>query len=144
MTHQDMQGNVLGHPHGEIGIDDSHHRHVGQLGIGEEIVGASAEREDRLEIGKSREQSGRRLPYTGIADAGGIADRIRPDSNVVLRRERAKALLPSLRVPAHDREENARHCTVSAGSCGARIAYWATTPTGAVSRLKAAANRARV
>ncbi len=39
----------LAHPVGEIGIDHPHDRLVGQSGIGEEMIDAGAEREDRLE-----------------------------------------------------------------------------------------------
>ena len=42
----------LAHPRGEIGIDHPHDRPVGQSGIGEQMIDAGAEREDRLEVGQ--------------------------------------------------------------------------------------------
>ena len=37
---------------GEIGIDHPHDRPVRQGGIGEQMIDAGAEREDRLEVGQ--------------------------------------------------------------------------------------------
>jgi hypothetical protein len=47
-------------------------------------------------------------------DVGGIADLVGPDAEIVLRRERTKALLPPLRVPAIDRKQECRHGTSAA------------------------------
>src|SRR5215813_10299963 len=93
----------------EVGIDNAHHRHGGQRRVGEEVVGAGAEREDRFEIVESGEQPRRRMPHTRIVHARGIADLVGPHAYAVLRRERPESLLPALRVPADDRKQNVRH-----------------------------------
>ena len=43
VMHQDVQHDVLGHPHGEIGIDDAHDRHIRQVGIGDDMIDAGTE-----------------------------------------------------------------------------------------------------
>ena len=49
VTDQDVQHDIFAHAHGEIGIDHAHHRHVGQFRIGEQVIDAGAETEDRLQ-----------------------------------------------------------------------------------------------
>ena len=75
---QHVQHDILGHAHGEIGIDDAHEGHVGQIGIGEEVIDAGAEREDCLDPGQPREQSAGRVPGAGIGNVGSIAEAVRP------------------------------------------------------------------
>ncbi len=109
MMHQHVQHDVLGHAHGEIGIDDAHDRHVGQIRIREDMVDAGAQRKDRLETRQAGEQPARRIPGAGVGDVGGIAEALRPQPDVALRRQRAQALLPRLRIKSGDGEEDGGH-----------------------------------
>ena len=43
---------IFGHVLGEIVGDDPHDRHVGQAGIGEDVVDTRADREDGAQIGQ--------------------------------------------------------------------------------------------
>ena len=109
VMHQHVQYDVFRHAHGEIGIDDAHDRHVGQLRIGEDVIDAGAERKDRLETRQAREQPARRVPGAGIGDVGGIAEALRPQADVAPRRQRAHALPPRLRIEPSDGEEDRGH-----------------------------------
>ena len=100
------------------------------------MVDAGAEIEDDFQISKWRQQSVRRAPNAGIGDIRRIADMIGPQPDVA-RGEFAPeniVILGGLRTV--DRKED--------GARGHDRGYCATTPAAAVSRLKAAANSARV
>src|SRR3954453_650440 len=99
MILQDVQYHVLGHPHGEIIVDDAHDWHLRKLRILKHVVDTGAEREDGLEIGKTRERAVRRPPHRGILDVVRIADALRPQPNIVLRAGNAETLVPTLWVP---------------------------------------------
>ena len=60
------------HPLGEIGIDHAHDWAIGQGGIGEEMIDAGAEREDRLEVGKVSERARRMAPGERVTDGRAI------------------------------------------------------------------------
>jgi hypothetical protein len=107
--HQHVQHHVLRHAHGEIGIDDAHDRHVGQIRIRDDVIDAGAERKDRLQTRQAGEQPARRVPGAGIGDVGGIAEALRPQADVALRRQRAHALFPRLRIKPGDSEEDRGH-----------------------------------
>ena len=79
---QHVQHHVLGHANGEIGFDVAHDRHVGQIRIGENMLDAGAEREDRLQAGQAGIQPARRVPGAGIGDVGALADAVRPQPDV--------------------------------------------------------------
>ena len=68
MMHQHMQHDVFGHPHGQVGMRDARQRHLRQGRIGQQMIDAGAEIDDRLEIGKPRQQAVRRQPDAGIGD----------------------------------------------------------------------------
>jgi len=109
VMHQHVQHHVLRHAHGEIGIDDAHDRHVGQIRIGEDVIDAGAQRKDRLQTGQAGKQPARRVPGAGIGDVGGIAEVRRPQPNVAPRRQRAQALFPRLRIESGDGEQDRAH-----------------------------------
>ena len=112
VMHQHVQHHVLRHTHGEIGIDDAHDRHVGQIRIREDVVDAGAERKDRPQARQAGEQPARRVPGAGIANVGGIAQALRPQADVALRRQRAQTLLPGLRIePGHGQEDRGHQAT---------------------------------
>src|SRR5205807_8894009 len=79
MVHQRMQNDIFGDARGEVGMCDARDRNTRQRRIGEQLIDARAEIDDRLEVWKSREQTMRRIPDTGIRDIVRIADRMRPD-----------------------------------------------------------------
>ena len=56
------------------------------------MVGAGAERKDRLETRQAGEQPARRIPGAGIGDVGGIAEALRPQADVAPRRQPASVL----------------------------------------------------
>jgi len=109
MMQQGVQHDVLGHPHGEIGIDDAHNRHVGQIRIGEDMVDASAQRKDRLQTRQAGKQPTRCVPGADIGDVGDFTEAVRPQPNVAPRRERAPPLFPRLRIDAGVSEEDRGH-----------------------------------
>jgi len=109
VMHQHVQHHILRHAHGEIGIDDAHDRHVGQIRIGDDVIDAGTERKDRLQTRQTGKQPARRVPGAGVGDVGGIADALRPQPNVALRRQRAHALLPGLRIESGHGEEDGGH-----------------------------------
>jgi hypothetical protein len=106
---QHVQHHVLGHANGEIGFDVAHDRHVGQIRIGENMLDAGAEREDRLQAVQAGIQPARRVPGAGIRDVGSLADAVRPQPDLSRRRERPQRLCPGLRIGAGDGEEDRGH-----------------------------------
>ena len=102
-----VQHDVFGHAHGQIGIDDAHDGHIGQIGIGKNMIDAGAEREDHFEMRQAGEQRARGVPCAGIGDVGGVV--VRPQADVALRRERAQAIRPRLRIGAGDGEQDRGH-----------------------------------
>src|SRR6185295_984641 len=111
--------------------DDARDRHLGQRCILQKMVDARAKRKNRLQIGERREQPGGLLPHADVIYVLRVPS-FRPEPYFALARERTKAREPSFRLPTLDREQDRRH------------GYCATAPIGAVSRLNAAANNARV
>ena len=108
VMHQHVQHDVFRHPHGEIGIDDPHDRHIGQLGIRDEVIDAGAERKNRLQMGKTGQQPARRLPGTGIGDVGGIAQtRRQPDIAPAARA--SESVLPARRIETGEGQEDCAH-----------------------------------
>ena len=79
MVHQHMQHDVFGHPHGEIGMRDAHHRDRWQVGVGEQVVDASPKIDDRFQVMKFCQQTVRRQPDACVGDVVGVADGVRPD-----------------------------------------------------------------
>src|SRR6185436_10948378 len=141
MIREHMQYHVFGHPHGKVGIDDADHRHVRQLLIRQDVVDAGAERKHRLEVAVFGQQSGRWFPDTGVSDVVRISGALRPETDVSLRGQCVEELIPVFRVPADDSKKDCRHQYPAARRC---TVYCATTPSGAVSMLNAAAKSARV
>ncbi len=139
VMHQDMQDDVLDHAHAEVAMDHARNRHVRQFRIGEQVIDAGAQCDNGFQIGKAGQQSVRRPPYAGHADVRGIADVIRPEANIAARRVPTQKIGPRLRAFAGNGNKNG-----VGGHAIDRARYCATTPSGAVSRLKAAANSARV
>ncbi len=141
MMQEHVQDHVLAHPRREIPVHHADERHRRQQRIADEVIDAGAQRENRLQMRELREKARRRLPGAHIADLGGIAGAVGPDSYFAARRQRQKSRLPFRRIPSgsgHGQQDR-RHAARPRG-----IIYCATTPSAAVSRLNAAANSARV
>ena len=59
---------VFGHVLGEVVGDDAHDRHVRKRRVGEDVIDAGADREDRPQVGKPRQQVRALLPHHRIGD----------------------------------------------------------------------------
>ena len=97
-----MHDDPFAHAVGEIGIDDAHDRLIGKSGIGEEVIDARAERENRPKVGKVLERARRMAPGQRIADRVAI-ERLVEHHDLMRRQQRLHPRPPGLRVPAGDR-----------------------------------------
>ena len=79
---------------------------VGQGGIGEEMIDAGAEREDRLKVGKILERARRMAPAQRVADARAV-ERLVQRRDGVGRQQRCEPPPPGRRVPAGYGEQKA-------------------------------------
>ena len=66
MVHQHVQHDIAGDALRQIVVGDAGERHRRQRGIRQQMIDAGAEIDDRLEIGKSRQQAMRRIPDAGV------------------------------------------------------------------------------
>ena len=123
---------IFGHVLGEIVGDDLDDRHVGQAGIGENMVDAGADREDGAQIGQRRQQVRLLLPHHRIGDRR-IAGAVRLQHHLALGRQQ---FVPALRMKAVT-ASRMRPFSI-ADLCPSFAIYWLTMPTGAVSILNAA------
>ena len=69
-----VQRHVFRHAAGEVGIDEAHHGHVGQVGVGEQSIHAGADGDDQAQVRQRLEQPVRRLPGERILDLLGLAE----------------------------------------------------------------------
>ena len=72
MVQQHLHDDPFAHPRGELGVDDAHDGNVGQMRIGQHVIDAGPEREDRPEVGQIRERAGPMTPAHDVMDARGI------------------------------------------------------------------------
>ena len=71
---QHMQQHIFRHAGGEVRIDHPRHRHLGQGGVDEQMIGAGAHRQNDFQVGQLGELADRRLPGQGVANIGRVAD----------------------------------------------------------------------
>jgi hypothetical protein len=114
LLHQHVQHDVLRHPNGEVGIDDSQDRYIRQMRISDDMIDTRSERKDHLEMQKAREQAMRRMPGASISDLAGLADSLRPHPDVAPRGKSPETLLPGFRIEPRDGEQDRAHQRVTA------------------------------
>ena len=69
MVQQHLHDDPFAHPRGEFGIDDAHDGNVGQTRIGQYVIDAGAEREDRPEVGETGKRARPMTPAQRVMDA---------------------------------------------------------------------------
>ncbi len=101
-----MHDHPFAHAVGEIGIDHADDRAIRQGGIGEKMIDARAEREDRFEVRKASKRARRMAPGKRITDRGAV-ERLVQRHDAVRGQKRREPLAPGRQVPAGHGEKNA-------------------------------------
>jgi hypothetical protein len=92
---QHVQQHIFGYAGGQVGIDHPRHRHLRQIGIDEQMIGAGAHRQDQLQVGQFGKLAGRRLPRQCVGDVGGVAD-VGPTPHLERGRDAGEFALPPI------------------------------------------------
>ncbi len=112
------------HAGGEIRVDHTDNRLVRESGVGEEMIDASAKREDHPKVAKILERATRMAPTQHIAHRSPV-ERLIKRHDLMRRQQRFHTLSPRLRVPSGNCDEYAhgvptmRSITGSLGESGA-------------------------
>src|SRR5262245_47422465 len=141
---QHMQGDVLAHADGEVGIDDAHDRHIEQSGIRQNVIDAGAKRKDHPEPRELAEQTVRRLPNARVHDFGGIAEALGPNPEIACRGKRLEPSLPGFRIDSGDGKQDRVHqadadapCAMSASRLRLSASHCSATISGPLRTLPA-------
>ena len=93
---------IFGHVLGQIVGNHLDDRHVGQAGIGEDVVDTGADREDRAQVGQRLQEVRLLLPHHRIGDRR-VRSAVRLQHHFAFRRQQ---LAPALRMKAGDGKQD--------------------------------------